>query len=86
VGVCVGSGVGLYKPDKKIKPGVTLSWFLNKSCDILPGEYIAVGTWTLQPRGYPDKTIIYTSNPFSVLPAGAQIFISPEQVQKLEGQ
>ena len=64
--VCVGSGIGNYKPGKGPKSGVTLEWFMGKDCKLPAGEYVAVATWTLQPKGYPEKIVTYVSNPFVV--------------------
>lgn len=82
--VCSGSGTSRYEPtDAMPDTGVTLSWFMDKKCDLPPGKYILDTTWQIDPEGYPQKTTRFTSNPFTVLPQGSQLFITPSQVLEM---
>lgn len=82
---CTGSGTNFYEP-KEVLPdsGVTLSWFIGKKCNLPSGQYTIESHWEIRPEGYPTKEESYTSNLFRVLPKGSQLFITPEQSQKLE--
>lgn len=83
--VCTGSGTSKYEPDEPVPAnGVTLSWYIGKDCKLPPGEYVAETDWEIRPEGYPTKHERRVSNVFQVLPRGSQLYVSPEQVQKLE--
>lgn len=83
--VCTGSGVNHYTPDKELpKEGVRLSWLLGKDCGLRAGQYTIQAHYEIRPEGFPTKNYSATSNIFNVLPRGAQLYIEPEQVEKLE--
>jgi hypothetical protein len=84
---CYGSGRNRYEVDEVIpEGGVLLSWFIGTKCSLPPGKYILDTTWTILADGYPPKEIRYLSNPFTVLPKGGQLFLTPEQAQRLDGK
>lgn len=84
---CTGNGTNSYKVNERLpEAGVSLEWFMGKNCDLKAGRYIIETEWFLHIDGYPEKVTSFVSNPFSVLPRGAQLYITPEQVEKLEAQ
>lgn len=87
INICEGSGSSSYEPSDKLPhPGVRLSWYIGKDCHLKPGTYVMQTTWEMRPPGYPTKETSFTSNQFEVLPVGSQRYITPEQVEKIEGQ
>lgn len=83
--ICTGSRLNRYELNvNQPVVGKPLSWFVGKDCKLKPGQYVAKAYWEVRPDGYPAKHTWLTSNVFTVLPTGAQLYISPEQVQKLE--
>lgn len=85
--ICDVSGFKDYEPgDTLAAIGVSMkTMFGPKPCAWTPGEFVMRATWKISREGYEDKIITRTSNPFRVLEPGAQIYVEPEQVQKLEG-
>lgn len=53
-------------------------------CNLRAGNYILKAHGVLKIVGYPEKEVERASNIFRVLPKGSQLFIEPEQAQKLE--
>lgn len=84
--VCTGSGANYYEPKETLPDtGVRLfAFYMDKRCDVPPGKYVLESRWTLMPEGYPVKVLQKSSNIFTVLPRGAQTYVTPEQVEKLE--
>lgn len=84
--ICTGSGSNYYEPKETLPDsGVKLfAFYMGKKCDVPPGEYILETRWTLTPAGFPAKTLQKSSNIFTILPPGAQTYVTPEQVEKLE--
>jgi hypothetical protein len=82
--ICTGSGVNNYEPFEQMpENGVTLSWFIGKNCNLKQGKYILDATWSIMSEDMPPKVVRFGSNPFMVLPRGSQLYLTPEQVQKL---
>jgi hypothetical protein len=82
---CTGNGTNLYTPKEQLPDaGVKLSWFVGKICNLPPGQYTAQTNWEIRPEGYPTKQATYSSNLFRVLPKGSQLYITPEQAEKLK--
>lgn len=82
---CYGSGRSRYETDERIPDaGVPLSWFVGNHCDLAPGKYILDTTWRILADGYPPKEVRFMSNPFTVIPEGSQLFLTPEQVKRLD--
>lgn len=81
---CYGSGRSRYEANEELpSAGVLLSWFIGAKCDFTPGKYFLDTTWTIRAQGYPEKTVRFVSNPFTVLPRGAQLFVTPQQAERL---
>jgi hypothetical protein len=82
--ICTGSGINNYEPFEVIpENGTTLSWFIGKQCNLGPGKYILDATWSIMSEDMPPKIIRFASNPFTILPRGSQLFLTPDQVLKL---
>lgn len=82
---CTGSGTNRYEPKESLpKAGVTMSWFIGKICVLPAGQYTLQTNWEIRPDGYPTKHESYNSNLFRVLPKGSQLYITPDQSQKLQ--
>lgn len=84
---CQASGVSAFKPGDTLPPdGVSLEFiFRSRPCNWVPGEYqIETAMEIHREGGYDTAIISRSSNPFRVLPEGAQFYVTPEQVQKLE--
>lgn len=60
--VCSGSGDHYYEPEEKIR-NVTLSWFMETTCNLPAGDYYLKTTWVTQPG----PVITNVSNVFTVL-------------------
>ena len=56
----------------------------RRPCHLAAGEYVLTFHGVLKIAGFPDKEVERTSNIFRVLPKGAQLYVEPEQAQKLE--
>lgn len=82
--VCSNSASRTYKAGEKKPETVTLKWFVDRDCALKSGQYVAETTWKIEAEGYPTKEYSAVSNVFRVLPKGAQLYVTPEQVQKLE--
>lgn len=82
--VCVGSGTSHYAVEEQAKENPTLEWYIGKDCKLPPGTYTMSTVWEVRPEGYPTKYVEKNSNVFTVFPRGSQMFLTPEQVQKLE--
>lgn len=82
---CTGSGQNFYEPNETLPDaGVRLSWFLGKDCELGPGKYVIDSLWRIEPEGYPPKTLRFTSNPFTVIPKGGQLYVTPKQAEQLD--
>ncbi len=81
---CSGSGSALYTPKETLpKVGVSLEWFIGKDCHLTAGQWVLQANWEIHAEGYPPKFQTYTSNIFTVLPKGSQLFVTPEQSAKI---
>ena len=81
--VCSNSAVRTYKTGEKRPETVTLKWFVDRDCGLTPGQYVIETTWKIEAEGYPDKEYSAVSNVFRVLPKGAQLYVTPEQIEQL---
>ncbi len=85
--ICEASGKKDYLEGEKNLPdaGITLEYiFRAHPCKWVPGQFFLQTTWIVKRDGYKDVIIRRNSNVFNVLEPGAQMHLSPEQVQKLE--
>lgn len=84
--VCDASGLKVYEAGEILPVAGTKmsSMFSQRPCVLEPGQYVLRGLWQIHRPGYEDVPISRTSIPFNVRPKGAQLFVEPEQVQKLE--
>lgn len=85
--ICEASGKKDYVAGDTNLPdaGITLEYiFRAHPCKWEPGDYLLKTTWIVKRPGYNDVLIRRNSNVFRVLPEGAQLYVTPEQVQKLE--
>ncbi len=85
--VCTGSGIAHYEAGEQLDPSVvTFSWLTGtKGCPTKPGRYMGIFNYEVRPdNGYPQKTLTTFTNIFTVLPKGSQLYITPEQVRKLD--
>ena len=84
---CKASGViNTFKPGDTLPPdGVSLEFiFRSRPCKWTPGEFMINTEMEVHRDGYDTAIVSRSSNPFRVLPEGAQLYVTPEQVQKLE--
>lgn len=81
--VCSNSAARNYKAGEKPPPTVTLKWFVDRDCGLSAGQYVAETTWKIEAEGYPAKEYSATSNVFRVLPEGAQLYVTPQQIEQL---
>lgn len=85
---CSGTGTYFYKPTDKLPETITLSWLVgrgqNDPCVLPVGDYYIEFNWYIWPEGYQTKFLEFRSVVFSVIPKGAQLYITPEQVKKLD--
>lgn len=81
---CSGTGTYFYSPADVLPDNITLSWLIGKRCDLPVGDYYVEFNWYIWPVGYQVKTLTFKSVVFSVIPKGAKLYITPEQVQKLD--
>lgn len=82
--VCSNSATRTYKAGEKAPETVTLDWFVDRKCGLMPGQYVAETAWKIEAEGYPDKEYSAISNVFRVIPEGAQTYVTPEQVEQLK--
>ena len=87
--ICSGSGTNFYEPKETLpETGVNMSWFIGaeawKLCSLNEGQYVIKTRYEMRPSGYPIKYYEATSNIFRVLPRGAQLYVTPKQVDQLE--
>lgn len=84
--VCDVSGFKNYQAGETLPvTGVSLkSIFSPSPCNWQIGKFILRTTWKISRPGYDDVIVTRSSNIFNVLPPGAQQYLLPEQVQKLE--
>jgi len=88
--VCSGTWERAYEPNDILDPAkTTFSWMLGKSvtpdpCQPPPGQYVAWFSVRVKPLNGEAREVTYTTDPFIVYPKGGQLFITPEQVKKLE--
>lgn len=66
--VCTATGVSNYRKGAKSPTPLTLDWWTNGECAILPaGKYFVATDWMIRPHGIcPEKTIRQDSNVFEV--------------------
>lgn len=81
---CTGNGTNDYSPVETGEAPMKMSIFMGKNCELKPGRYIINWHGILSLPGYPDKALDASSNMFNVLPKGAQLYLLPEQVEKLQ--
>jgi hypothetical protein len=83
--VCTGNGTIRDKAGKSLQvSGIKLSWLMGKDCRLNAGQYSIMINYEIKPLGYPPKFYSATSNIFRVLPEGSQLYLEPEQIEKLE--
>lgn len=64
---CTGSGTATYgHSDVLPEEGVSWTWFLDRPCEVGPGQYRIVVTYDLHIEGYPIKRQEARSNVFTV--------------------
>jgi hypothetical protein len=82
--ICSGSGSNHYITGETLpKVGVTLDWFIGKSCDLHAGQYTIQASWGIHGDSFSVKHYTHNSNIFTVLPKGSQLYITPDQVKKI---
>lgn len=82
---CSGSGSALYTVKEKLPPsGIKLDWFMGKDCHLPAGKWVLKTNWEIDAEGYPKKFETFTSNIFTIAPKGSQLFLTPEQSNKLQ--
>lgn len=82
---CKGSGTKSFTISDSVPPdGVPLTVILAKKCDLKAGQYILKYHLDLRPPNYPTKSLDVASNIFRILPAGSQLYVTPEQSKALE--
>lgn len=85
--ICEAAGKKDYVAGDKNLPdaGITLEYiFRAHPCKWEPGDYILKTTWIIKRPGYEDVVLRRNSNVFKILPEGSQLYLSKEQVEKLE--
>lgn len=64
---CTGSGTATYSLEDSLpEDGVSWEWFLDRPCEVGPGQYRIVVTYDLHIEGYPIKRQEARSNVFTV--------------------
>lgn len=65
---CSGFGKSQYETTRFLpQEGITLSWFMDKTCVLHPGSYRVKATWAIgNDQGLPDKEAVLVSNVFTV--------------------
>ena len=90
--VCQNSRSVDYKAGRELPAAVTVSWLFGDAewpaCSslLVEGSYIIRVAWDINEPGYPVKTYHAVGNVFRVFPAGSQLYVNPEQLQKIEEQ
>ena len=65
--VCPGSGVAEYDPGEALDaPSITLSWYMDRQCNLGPGQYRIKTVYTFSKPDWPDKELTTASNVFTV--------------------
>jgi len=86
VAACYGDGSSIYDASDALPIPVTLKWFIDKDCHLVPGQYIVEVVWKIQPEGYPVKEYKTSSNIFKVIPMGGKLYVDPLILEQLENQ
>lgn len=71
VAFCNASGARQYRVDAKLPQQLTLEWWTEGACPVLPeGRYVVDTTWRIRPEWtiFPEKTLVVRSNIFEVRP------------------
>lgn len=88
--LCSGGWSRAYEPTDVLDPKkVTFQWILGATvtpspCVLPPGQYVVWFSLRVRPLNGVTREVVATTDPFIVYPKGGQIFVTPEQVRKLE--